>query len=181
MPGLLRRQLLKPQQTLPFEQRLMKAFPGSEWIECAVTPSDCLPAAPGPAPPTGAAALAVIGGANFDEASLLTWLRTLPRDVILVTTAPRVNKDGTPHAGDFAGKLVPLTTELGLRVDFVERKEHQYGTYAESVQLREVLRVTSGDVVLVGSGGKQKEIKALATRDWAMAKAVLGDREVIEV
>ena len=182
--SLLRRQLLRPQERLTFEQRLEKAFPGSEWISTQSGPTEGQQIDPNSDPggivaPVGA--IAVIGGAKFDEASLVNWLRTLPRDVILVTTAPRLTKSGDPHAADFAGKLLPLTKELGLRVDFVPRREHQYGTYAEAVQLREIIRVTSGDVVLVGTGGKQNDIKAIANGDWAIAKATLGGRELLEV
>lgn len=181
--GILRRQLLKPQPMLSFEERLERAFPGSEWVDSEAEENPL----PKPVSSTGvrlrdeSSAIAVIGGAKFDEASLVNWLRSLPRDSILVTTQPRFTQSGDPHRGDFGGKLLPHTTEIGLRVDFVARKEHQYGTYADAVQLREVIRVTSGDVFLVGAGGAQDQIKALANGDWAMAKAILGDRELVEI
>lgn len=180
MTGVLRRQLLQPQAQLTFEERLEKTFPGSEWVD-PIEVADAVEKAEGSTVEVRPSAIAVIGGAKFDEASLVTWLRTLPRDVILVTTAPRFTKSGAAHTGDFGGKLLPVTNELGLRVDFVDRKEHQYGTYAEAVQLREVLRVTGGDVVLVGTGGAQKSVKAIANGDWAIAKATLGDRQVVEI
>jgi len=165
-----------------FEDRLFRAFPGSEWIFTQSDPQEGQQLDPTQHPgilPTSA--IAVIGGANFDEASLVTWLRALPRDVILVTAQPRLTKDGVYHAADFGGKLATLAAPLGLRVDFVAKKEDRYGTYAQTVQYGEILRVTGGDVVVVGSGAGPKWVKDLAGGDWAMAKAVLNGRELKEV
>jgi hypothetical protein len=151
----------------PFETRLQKAFPGSYWVEDA----------PSEAP---SRAIAVIGGAKFDEAELVKWLRALPRDTILVTTAPRFKKDGEPYAGDFGGALQILASAHQIRVDFVEQRE-AYGTYAKAVQLGTILQDTGGDVVAVGPGGDPKYVRGIASGDWAIRKAKLGDRQVVDI
>lgn len=182
--GVLRGQLLKPQAPLSFEERLQKAFPGSEWVvEDVITP------APAPedvaeeqaALTVQASAIAVIGGANFDEASLVAWLRTLPRDTHLVCRAGRFTKDGEPYANSCEGHLIKHAKELKLRIDTVELRKDLWCEYAERVQIGDVLRVTGGDVYLIGGGGGPKAVQAIDKGDWAIRKATLGDRAVVEV
>ncbi len=180
---LLKRALLKPQERIAFEERLFRAFPGSEWITHPEV--DALPTGTGD-PSTSASlaltsAIGVIGGAKFDEAELIKWLRSLPGDSLLVTTSPRLKKDGDPYKGDFGGELSKRALEFGIRVDFVSQREASYGTYAKRVQLGTVIAATSGPVVLVGKGGDPDSIRSIAAGDWAMAKAILQGREVVEI
>lgn len=175
---LLRRKLLKQQESLSFEQRLQRAFPGSEWVEEAPISEGIPPALTPPA--VGPTAIAVIGGAKFDEASLVTWLRTLPRDSLLITLTPRFRQDGEPYANSFEGNLIKHARELGIRVDTVPLHEDLYGTYAKGAQIGEAIRL-SGQIVLVGNGGNQDRVRAIAAGDWAVAKATIGGRPIIEI
>lgn len=173
--------MLRKQEPLTFEERLEKAFPGSEWVKETGTGS-------GPAEQDAALAgdhkvihsVAVIGGAKFDEASLVTWLRTLPRDVILVSLAPRFTKDGEPFKGEFGTELLRLASEIGIRVDFVQKGEKSEGIYRDGAALSRVFRATSGDVILVGTGGMIQKTQAFE-KDWAIRTATLGDRQLITI
>jgi len=150
--ALLKQRLLKKQQPISFEERLQRAFPGSEWV--VSSDSDYAPASiAGQNPSTETEvrpALGVIGGAKFDEASLHNWLRSLPRDTVLVT--------GNGRGAE--AKTRELAGELGLRVDVPELKKDMYGTKAMDCQV-EAIMCACGPYVLVGRGGRVTK-----ARDW---------------
>lgn len=160
MEGVLRKRLLKKQQPITFEERLLLAFPGSEW---AHTHDDHIDGRnPGP-DSSHPGSIGVIGGAKFDEASLVTWLRSLPRDVILVTGNGRGSE----------AKVRELAEELGLRVDVPELRKDLFGTKAMDCQVEQVINASS-PLVLIGTGGRVTKAK-----DW-LKRANWG-REVSEL
>jgi hypothetical protein len=126
-------------------------------------------------------AIAVVGGAKFDEASLVSWLRTLPRDAVIVCCAGRFTKEGEPYANSCEAHLIKHARQLELRVDVVDERKDLYLDRAKDVQLLEVLRVTSGDIFMVGEGSRPKQLRAIRDGDWAMSKATLNGRELVEV
>lgn len=186
---LLRSRLLRPQEAVSFEQRLFNAFPGSEWIFTQSGPSagqqidpDSVPGDPVPTSTSGpSSAIGVIGGAKFDEAELVTWLRTLPRDALLICCEPRFTKDGEPHSTSFEAHLITIAREHGVRVDVPSVRIDLYGDKAKEIQLWDVVRLTGGDIVSFGANGKLKRLQAVIKGDWAKRKATLGDRNVVEV
>jgi hypothetical protein len=146
---------------LTFEERLARAFRGSEWVpnlEPDVGPSPPLEADVGPAP-AAPPAVAVIGGAKFDRESLRAWIASLPRDTLLITGEGRFRKDGSAMDAEATVRL--MGTDLGVRVDVVELREDLYRNKAVDAQIERICTLTAGDIILVGTGGRPNK-----ARDW---------------
>jgi hypothetical protein len=88
--------------------------------------------------------LALIGGAKYDEEPLGRFLRSLPPDTIIVTGDGRGSEKRSREIAD----------ELGLRVDVPALRPEIYGAKALEVQVSDILIASSGDVTLIGEGGR---------------------------
>lgn len=149
MRSILAKRVYSP--PLDFATRLQRAFRGSEWVASLRPPSaSTAPASlelgsePGPLPAGGTGAVAVIGAQKFDLQELERWMRSLPRDTLLVT-------------GDGRGaeqRVRELGSELGIRVDVPELRPDWFGPKARDCQVEQILAATSGDVVVVGKGSR---------------------------
>lgn len=203
------KKLLLTRTREPWEERLHKAFPGSEWVppkepERQIGPDSSHPGIVTQGPDNGtpgfiaeenplqkpvsltgvrlrgeSSAVGVIGGGSFDEAKLASWLRTLPPDTILVSIEGLFKEDGEPYSNSFEAKFIQLARELGVRVDIVGKNKDLYASRAGDVAICDVIRA-SGEIMLIGKSAKVKFVRDIQ-KDWARTKATLGGRLVHEL
>lgn len=137
-------------------EQLAKHFPDGEWVtpqEGEAEVVDALgrdPSGTGFESPTPLS-VAVIGGTKYDAASLLGYMRELPKGTTVYVGAGRgVESD-----------LVKNSHELPLQFVLVDVDEERFGKHARKVNVPEVLiQDLASPIILVGSGERVKQAQS---------------------